>query len=226
MSDILPHILVIDDDTRLRKLLKKYLSENNFEVSEAANAQEAKDLLNLFSFSILIMDVMMPGQNGQDLTKELRQNNMEVPILMLTAMGDIDNRILGLEAGADDYLPKPFEPKELLLRINNILKRQIQQEIKTEILFGDCSYDSKTGKLTKNNAPVLLTGAEQDLLKILVSKIGNPISREEIAQSLETDNLRAIDVQITRLRRKIETDIKKPICIQTLRGQGYILVPK
>lgn len=226
MSNILPHILVIDDDTRLRKLLKKYLSENNFAVSEAANAQEAKDLLNLFSFSILIMDVMMPGQNGQDLTKELRQNKIDVPILMLTAMGDIDNRISGLEAGADDYLPKPFEPKELLLRINNILKRQIQQEIKTEILFGDCSYDSKTGKLIKNDTPVLLTGAEQDLLKILISKIGNPISREEIAQSLETDNLRAIDVQITRLRRKIETDIKKPICIQTLRGQGYILVPK
>ena len=226
MNDILPHILVIDDDTRLRRLLKKYLSENNFEVSEAANAQEAKSLLNLFTFSILIMDVMMPGQNGQDLTKELRQNKIDIPILMLTAMGDIDNRISGLEAGADDYLPKPFEPKELLLRINNILKRQIQQEIRTEILFGDCSYDSKTGKLTKNNIPVLLTGAEQDLLKILISKIGNPISREEIAQSLETDNLRAIDVQITRLRRKIETDIKKPICIQTLRGQGYILVPK
>lgn len=226
MSNILPHILVIDDDTRLRRLLKKYLIENNFEVSEAANAQEAKTLLNLFTFSILIMDVMMPGQNGQELTKELRQNQINIPILMLTAMGDIDNRISGLEAGADDYLPKPFEPKELLLRINNILKRQIQQEIRTEILFGDCSYDSKTGKLTKNNTPVLLTGAEQDLLKILVSKIGTPISREEIAQSLETDNIRAIDVQITRLRRKIETDIKKPICIQTLRGQGYILVPR
>lgn len=226
MNNILPHILVIDDDTRLRRLLKKYLSENNFEVSEAANAQDAKSLLTLFNFSILILDVMMPGQNGQDLTKELRQNNIDVPILMLTAMGDIDNRISGLEAGADDYLSKPFEPKELLLRINNILKRQIQQEVKTIVLFGDCSYDTKTGKLTKNETPILLTGAEQDLLKILVSKIGNPISREEIAQSLETDNLRAIDVQITRLRRKIETDIKKPICIQTLRGQGYILVPK
>lgn len=226
MNNIPAHILVIDDDTRLRRLLKKYLAENHFEVSEAANASEAKNLLNLFSFSILIMDVMMPGQNGQDLTKELRNNNFDIPILMLTAMGDIDNRISGLEAGADDYLPKPFEPKELLLRINNILKRQAKKEIKTEILFGDCSYDSKTGQLTKNNIPILLTGAEQDLLKILVSKIGNSISREEIASILETDNLRAIDVQITRLRRKIETDIKKPICIQTLRGQGYILVPK
>ena len=168
----------------------------------------------------------MPGQNGQDLTKELRENNIDVPILMLTAMGDIDNRISGLEAGADDYLPKPFEPKELLLRINNILKRQIQKEIKTKILFGDCVYELKTGRLTKAETPILLTSAEQDLLKILAGKIGEPISREEIASILKTDNLRAIDVQITRLRKKIETDIKKPICIQTVRGQGYILVPK
>ena len=226
MNNIPAHILVIDDDTRLRRLLKKYLTENQFEVSEAANAKDAKELLKLFSFSLLIMDVMMPGQNGQELTKELRDNNHDIPILMLTAMGDIDNRILGLESGADDYLPKPFEPKELLLRINNILKRQNQKEIKTEILFGDCTYEPKTGQLRKNNIPVLLTGAEQDLLKILAGKIGNPISREEIATILATDNLRAIDVQITRLRRKIETDIKKPICIQTLRGQGYILVPK
>ena len=220
------HILVVDDDTRLRRLLKKYLSENNFCVSQASNAQEAKSLLNLFSFSLLVMDVMMPGQNGQDLTKELRENNIDVPILMLTAMGDIDNRISGLEAGADDYLPKPFEPKELLLRINNILKRQIQKEIKTKILFGDCVYELKTGRLTKEETPILLTSAEQDLLKILAGKIGEPISREEIASILKTDNLRAIDVQITRLRKKIETDIKKPICIQTVRGQGYILVPK
>ena len=220
------HILVVDDDTRLRRLLKKYLSENNFCVSQTSNAQEAKSLLNLFSFSLLVMDVMMPGQNGQDLTKELRENNIDVPILMLTAMGDIDNRISGLEAGADDYLPKPFEPKELLLRINNILKRQIQKEIKTKILFGDCVYELKTGRLTKEETPILLTSAEQDLLKILAGKIGEPISREEIASILKTDNLRAIDVQITRLRKKIETDIKKPICIQTVRGQGYILVPK
>lgn len=219
------HILVVDDDNRLRRLLKKYLSENNFSVSQASNAQEAKNLLNLFSFSLLVMDVMMPGQNGQELTKELRENNIDIPILMLTAMGDIDNRISGLEAGADDYLAKPFEPKELLLRINNILKRQIQKEIKTKILFGDCVYEPKTGLLTKDETPILLTGVEQDLLKILISKIGEPISREEIASTLKTDNLRAIDVQITRLRKKIETDIKKPICIQTVRGQGYILVP-
>ncbi|MBO7244043.1 MAG: response regulator [Alphaproteobacteria bacterium] len=226
MPQIMPHILVVDDDTRLRRLLKKYLSENGFVVSQAGGAQEAKELLKLFSFSILILDVMMPGQNGQDLTRELRENNFETPILMLTAMGDIDNRISGLEAGADDYLPKPFEPKELLLRINNILKRQIQQEIKKEICFGDCVYNLRTKQLLKNSTPVLLTGAEQDLLSVLISSLGEAISREDIAIALKTDNLRAIDVQITRLRRKIETDIKKPICIQTVRGMGYILVPK
>lgn len=226
MSQITPHILVVDDDTRLRRLLKKYLTENGFIVSQASGAQEAKELLKLFSFSILILDVMMPGQNGQELTKELRSNGFETPILMLTAMGDIDNRIIGLEAGADDYLSKPFEPKELLLRINNILKRQIQHEVKKEVCFGDCVYDIKTKRLLKNDSPVLLTTAEQDLLNVLVSSLGDAISREDIALALKSDNLRAIDVQITRLRRKIETDIKKPICIQTVRGMGYILVPK
>ncbi|MBQ3034691.1 MAG: response regulator [Alphaproteobacteria bacterium] len=226
MSQITPHILVVDDDTRLRRLLKKYLTENGFIVSQASGAQEAKELLKLFSFSILILDVMMPGQNGQELTKELRANGFETPILMLTAMGDIDNRIIGLEAGADDYLSKPFEPKELLLRINNILKRQIQHEVKKEVYFGDCVYDIKTKRLLKNDSPVLLTTAEQDLLNVLVSSLGDAISREDIALALKSDNLRAIDVQITRLRRKIETDIKKPICIQTVRGMGYILVPK
>ena len=167
MSQITPHILVVDDDTRLRRLLKKYLTENGFIVSQASGAQEAKELLKLFSFSILILDVMMPGQNGQELTKELRANGFETPILMLTAMGDIDNRIIGLEAGADDYLSKPFEPKELLLRINNILKRQIQHEVKKEVCFGDCVYDIKTKRLLKNDSPVLLTTAEQDLLNVL-----------------------------------------------------------
>lgn len=224
--DFIPHILVVDDDTRLRRLLKKYLSENGFIVSEAADALEAKALLTLFEFSLLIMDVMMPGQNGQDLTKELRTNGFETPILMLTAMGDIDNRISGLEAGADDYLPKPFEPKELLLRINNILKRQRQKTQRTEVYFGDCQYNTQNGRLLHNNEPVVLTGAEQDLLKLLISKGGEAVSREDLAASLNTDNLRAIDVQITRLRKKIETDIKKPLCIQTVRGQGYMLVQK
>ncbi len=224
--DFSPHILVIDDDTRLRRLLKKYLTENGFIVSEAADAEQAKQLLTLFEFSILILDMMMPGQNGQDLTRELRSNNFETPILMLTAMGDIDNRISGLEAGADDYLSKPFEPKELLLRINNILKRQNQKTQSTEVYFGDCQYNTQTKRLLLNNEPVVLTSAEQELLSLLLAKAGQPVEREELAESLETDNLRAIDVQITRLRKKVETDIKKPLCIQTVRGQGYMLVLK
>ena len=226
MQSYKPHLLVIDDDTRLRKLLKKYLTDNGFQISEAANAIETKELLQLFQFSLLIMDVMMPGQNGQELTKELRNNGFETPILMLTAMGDIDNRILGLEAGADDYLPKPFEPKELLLRINNILKRQKQQEASSEIYFGACCYNTKNARLTIQNHPVLLTGAEQDLLKILVQKAGHPVTRDELATFVGTDNERAVDVQITRLRKKIETDMKNPQCIQTVRGQGYMLVLK
>lgn len=221
-----PHLLVIDDDTRLRKLLKKYLSENGFFISQAANAGETKELLKLFNFELLVMDVMMPGQNGQELTKELRDSGFDTPILMLTAMGDIDNRISGLEAGADDYLPKPFEPKELLLRINNILKRRERSNADKDIYFGSCRYNIKTGRLFQNDEPLLLTGAEQDLLKILAARAGQPMSREEIASLLNTDNERAIDVQITRLRKKIETDIKKPLCIQTVRGQGYMLVLK
>ncbi len=221
-----PHLLVIDDDRRLRRLLKKYLTDNGFQISEAANADETKELLGLFQFALLIMDVMMPGQNGQELTKELRDNGFETPILMLTAMGDIDNRISGLEAGADDYLAKPFEPKELLLRINNILKRQKQRETSSEIYFGDCCYNPKNHHLTQNGVPVLLTGVEQDLLKILVQKAGQTVTREDLAALTGTDNERAVDVQITRLRRKIETDIKKPLCIQTVRGQGYVLVLK
>lgn len=220
------HLLVIDDDTRLRRLLKRYLTENNFQISEAANAQETKELLTLFQFDLLVMDVMMPGQNGMDLTRELRDNGVDTPILMLTAMGDIDNRILGLEAGADDYLPKPFEPKELLLRINNILKRRQQIVVSSDVCFGDCRYNTKTGHLFLNEIPVLLTSAEQDLLKILVARAGEILTREELTQLIGTDNERAVDVQITRLRKKIETDIKKPLCIQTIRGQGYMLVLK
>lgn len=220
------HILVVDDDAKLRRLLKKYLTSNDFLVSTAGNTQEARALMQLFSFSLITLDMMMPGETGIEFTKSLRQEYDEVPILMLTALGDIDNRIEGLEAGVDDYLPKPFEPKELLLRINNILKHHSQQTNETLIYFGDCAFNPKTNKLTHLDEPVLLTSAEQDLIKILVQKIGSAVTREELAEKLQTDNERTVDVQITRLRKKIETDIKRPLCIQTVRGQGYILVPK
>lgn len=220
------HILVIDDDTRLRRLLKKYLTDNGFEVSEASNPNEADDLLALFVFDLIIMDIMMPQKNGLDYTKELRERDLQTPILMLTAMGDSSNRITGLENGADDYLPKPFEPRELVLRINNILRRVMALRHSDEVYFGPYTYNLTTGALLQNDTQIVLTTAEQELLKALVSKAGETISREELGELLKTDNLRNIDVQITRLRKKLETDIKKPLCIQTVRGQGYLLVLK
>ena len=220
------HILVIDDDTRLRRLLKKYLTDNGFEVSEASNPNEADDLLALFVFDLIIMDIMMPQKNGLDYTKELRERDLQTPILMLTAMGDSSNRITGLENGADDYLPKPFEPRELVLRINNILRRVVALRHSDEVYFGPYTYNLTTGALFHNDMPIALTTAEQELLKALASKAGETISREELGEWLKTDNLRNIDVQITRLRKKLETDIKKPLCIQTVRGQGYLLALK
>ena len=218
------HILVIDDDTRLRGLLQKYLSNNDFEVSEAANAEEALSLIQLFSFDLLVMDVMMPGKDGYTLTKQLRETDYDTPILMLTAMGDIDNRITGLENGADDYLTKPFEPKELLLRIHNILRRAQSKKQLESISFGPYTYKMITGILLKEDDPVSLTTAEQELLRALAQKPNQTLSREELADLLKTDNIRTIDVQITRLRKKIESDIKNPLYIQTVRGQGYSFV--
>lgn len=218
------HILVIDDDTRLRGLLQQYLTGNDFEVSEAACAEQAQDLLNLFSFDLLIMDVMMPGQDGYTLTKQLRQNGYNTPILMLTAMGDIDNRITGLENGADDYLTKPFEPKELLLRIHNILRRSQTPTTTESITFGPYTYKITTGLLLKEEDAVSLTTVEQDLLRALAQKPNQTVTREQLAELLKTDNIRTVDVQITRLRKKIEPDIKNPLYIQTIRGQGYSLI--
>ena len=220
------HILVIDDDTRLRRLLKKYLTDNGFEVSEASNPNDADYLLELFVFDLIIMDIMMPQKNGLDYTKELRDKSFQTPILMLTAMGDSSNRITGLENGADDYLPKPFEPRELVLRINNILRRVASLKHSDEVYFGPYRYNVANGTLFQNDTQIILTTAEQELLKALTSKAGETISREELGEFLKTDNLRNIDVQITRLRKKLETDIKKPLCIQTVRGQGYLLALK
>lgn len=222
----LPHLLVIDDDTRLRKLLNKYLSENGFIVTEAGNPEEAAEIIDLFAFDLLIMDIMMPGKNGLDFTKELRDRHFMTPILMLTAMGDSDNRITGLEYGADDYLAKPFEPRELVLRINNILKRIALSKKTATLYFGSYHYNIEKGILMQNDTPISLTTVEQELLKALALKAGETVSREELLALLDTDNVRTIDVQITRLRKKIEQDIKKPLCIQTVRGQGYTLVAR
>ena len=218
----LGHLLVVDDDKRLLHLLKQYLTKADFLVTVAENANEAEELLKLLTFDAIIMDVMMPHQSGVAYTQILRQRGFKTPILMLTALGDVENRITGLEAGADDYLPKPFEPKELLLRIKNLIKHQ--ESTKDTVTFGPYSYTKSTGILMKGESSVSLTGAEQQLLGILTTHINTVLTREELAQKMQTDSVRTVDVQITRLRRKIEQDPGHPVCVQTVRGQGYKLV--
>ena len=225
MSDS-PVILVVDDDTRLRRLLKRYLSENEFKVLEAPSADEARVLIQTIQFDLIVMDVMMPGTNGMDMVRELRAEHNRTPILMLTAMGDVDDRISGLEAGADDYLAKPFEPRELILRINSILRRSTLEKQTAPMAFGDCVFDIQSGSLTRNGEPVALTGQETDILRFLAERAGQTVSRQELMPLLKTDNDRTVDVQMTRLRKKIEPEGLSPVCIQTVRGQGYRLITK
>lgn len=219
-------ILVVDDDERLRRLLYRYLTENGFQTYEAPSADDALPVIRMIAFDLIIMDVMMPGTNGMDMVRFLREEGNKTPILMLTAMGETDDRISGLEAGADDYLGKPFEPKELLLRINNILKRVAQNKPTDTVLFGECVFDVKTGALTKSGVAIGLTGQEADLLRFLAERAGEAVSRQELRTLMNTDNDRTVDVQVTRLRKKIETDVSHPMCVQTVRGQGYMLVIK
>ena len=223
------HILVVDDDDRLRLLLERYLKENNLLVSAAKDAFEAEKLLGLFVFDLLIVDVMMPGLSGVEFTQNLRKKN-NVPVLMLTAMGEVENRIAGLESGADDYLSKPFEPKELLLRIRSILRRVPRLDDDTslqaaKLKLGACEYDKEAGELYKNGEKVRLTPAEAALLKVFADGVGRILSREEVIKNTsDENNLRTIDVQIARLRNKIENDPKVPKYLQTIRGKGYILL--
>ena len=214
------HLLIVDDDEKLRRLLDQYLTRSGFIVTEAENPFQAQELLKLFSFDAIVMDVMMPLQNGVEYTKELRQKGLQTPILMLTAMWDTNNRISGLEAGADDYLSKPFDPKELVLRLNNLLKHQ--QPLPQELHFDDFSYVN--GRLLKDGKEVNLTTSERALFKILAHSVNIPVSRDELARQTQTTSVRTIDVQITRLRRKLEQDLKHPVWIQTVRGKGYKLV--
>ncbi len=222
------HILVIDDDTRLRRLLRRYLTENGFLVSEASHPDEARRLMDSFLFDLLVLDVMMPGENGFSFAKSLREKGNMIPILMLTAMGEIQDRIHGLESGVDDYLSKPFDPKELILRINSILRRTFMsapKEKETTLHFGSTTYHVDRGTLEQDGVFVSLTSVENDLLKKLAAKAGHEVTREELASSMETENERTIDVQINRLRKKIETDSKNPRYLQTVRGKGYLLLP-
>lgn len=220
------HILVIDDDTRLRALLQRFLQENGFVVSTAKDAETARMFLTQYIFDILVIDVMMPNETGFEFLQKLRKDS-QIPAIVLTAMGETQDRISGLELGADDYLAKPFEPKELVLRINNILRRIPAKSAKSNILkFGDYSFDLKTNELKDvHNKIVHITPLEQTLLNVLGKKSGQIFSRDYLAELLETgENSRSIDVQITRLRKKIEKDTKNPRYLQTIRGKGYMLL--
>ena len=221
-----PHLLVVDDDERLRALLQRYLSSNGYRVSAAPGAAEARALMKSMEFDLLILDVMMPGESGLDLTKSVRTHS-SVPILMLTARGDPADRIAGLEQGADDYLPKPFEPRELLLRVNSLLRRTAPAEAAAPgpVKLGNTQFDPATSRLTRNTRPVKLTGAEAALLQLFATHAGKPFSRGELCKRLNVALERSIDVQVTRLRRKIEDDPKLPLYLQTVRGVGYMLVP-
>jgi two-component system phosphate regulon response regulator OmpR len=224
-----PHILVVDDDTRLRELLRSFLSRNGFRVSVAGHAAEARLRLAALDFDLIVLDVMMPGETGLDFAAELRRTD-DVPILMLTAMGDTKDRIAGLETGVDDYLGKPFEPRELLLRIQSVLRRNrpaagTPAETQRHISFGQYQFDLELGELVHNGKRISLTDAETALLRALAGRIGEVLSRETLCKSIGAAvNERAIDVQVTRLRRKIEPDPSFPRYLRTVRGQGYRLV--
>lgn len=227
------HLLVVDDDERIRKLLHRFLVKNGFMVTTARDAAHARRLLAGLDFDLIVLDVMMPGEDGFSLTQDLRKR-LATPILLLTAKGDIDDRIMGLEYGADDYLPKPFEPRELLLRIAAILRR-IPAGVAAGPKFlslGALRYDAEKGQLWQGDAPLRLTGTETALLRRLSASLGEPVSRMDLIEDLgrsqgeepAEQSERAIDVQITRLRRKIEPDPRDPRYLQTVRGAGYMLV--
>jgi two-component system, OmpR family, phosphate regulon response regulator OmpR len=224
-----PHILVVDDDTRLRELLKTFLSRNGFRVTTAGHAAEARQRLTALDFDLIVLDVMMPGQTGLDFAGELRRTD-DVPILMLTAMGEPKDRIAGLEKGVDDYLAKPFEVRELLLRIQNVLRRnrpasESGAEPTRLVNFGPYQFDLELGELTQKGKRVPLTDAEVGLLRALTARLGEVLSRETLSKSVGAAvNEGAIDVQVTRLRRKIEPDPAFPRYLRTVRGQGYRLV--
>ncbi len=215
------HVLIVDDDTRLRQLLAKYLTNNGYFVSEAPSAIEAEDFLNLVRVDAIIMDIMMPHKNGDIFTQELRAKGLTTPILMLTAMGDTNSRITGLEAGADDYLPKPFEPKELLLRLGNLLKHHMPSQL--QISLGPYQYNTQSHLLKKGSKIIALTHAEQTLFDSLINHLNNVVSRDQLATILNLENVRTVDVQINRLRKKLDPTSELNF-IQSIRGKGYKVV--
>ena len=216
------HILIVDDDDRIRDLVKEYLVENNFLVSTARDALDAKKKLEIIKFDILILDIMMPGESGLSLTKEVKKNN-STPIILLTAKGETEERIEGLEVGADDYLGKPFDPKELLLRINNILNKIQIPILPEEIYIGDALINLKKLNIKMNNKVKKINPQEKKILEKMLETPGKVFSRDDIGKIISITKERTIDVMITRLRQKIESSPKNPKYLQTIRGSGYVL---
>ena len=223
-ADNAPHVLVVDDDQRIRDLLSRYLTENGFRVTSAPDAAAARAALRGLSFDIILLDVMMPGENGLDLARDLKATR-PIPICMLTARAECEHRIEGLEIGVDEYMQKPFEPRELLLRLRNILRRgeQVGSGTREEIRMGPFTFHIGRGELKRDGETIKLTERERDLLRQFAQRRGMPIQRHELTNESETGSERAVDVQINRLRRKIESDPANPVYLQTVRGKGYIL---
>jgi len=223
------HLLVVDDDDRIRGLLKEYLSRAGFRVTTAPDAAAARRLVETLDFDLLVLDVMMPGEDGFSLTRSLRARPGaagQTPVMMLTARGDPDDRIMGLSLGVDDYLSKPFEPKELLLRIEAILRRTAAKPPARErLLLGVCAFDPERGELFRDGELIRLTETEAQLLRRLAASAGAPVERMDLARETADASGRAVDIQVTRLRRKIEDDPKTPRYLQTVRGVGYMLAP-
>ena len=223
VPDNAPHILVVDDDQRIRDLLRRYLSENGFRVTTASDAETARSKMKGLAFDIVLLDVMMPGETGLELARSLKAIS-QIPICMLTAQSEPEDRIKGLEVGVDDYIPKPFEPRELVLRLRNILKRsEAPSGPKEEINMGNFTFHVDRGELKNGDETIKLTERERELLRQFAARPGAPIPRHELAGDDATGSERAVDVQINRLRRKIESDPSNPVYLQTVRSKGYIL---
>ena len=222
MDNFIAHVLIIDDDDGIRSLVKKYLSENNFLASTASSAEDASEKIKIIKFDLIILDIMMPGKSGLDFIQE-NKKYLDTPIILLTAKGEPNDRIEGLEIGADDYLPKPFEPKELILRIQNILNKTKRVDQKRLIKFNDVIIDLNKLIITKKNKEYKINNTEKIILEKMINNPGKTFAREDIGVLINLDKERSIDVIITRLRKKIEVDPKKPKFLQTIRGAGYVL---
>ena len=222
MDNFIAHILVVDDDDGIRLLVKKYLSENNYLISTAENAEEALKITQIVKFDLIILDIMMPGKSGLEFIKE-NKKILETPIILLTAKGQANERVEGLEIGADDYLPKPFEPKELILRIQNIISKTKKKDQKHVVEFENIKIDLNKQIILKKNVEFKINNTEKIILKKMINDPGKIFSREDIGAFIQLDKERSIDVIITRLRKKIEIDSKNPKFLRTIRGEGYVL---